>query len=160
MSARVVLAAKPPIVTHLRHPRASRVARNPRRVGVGVGVVVRAANEEKDASVGLKAAWYGAEALGKVVGKDAGGEDDDDAGQVSMLGSVLSNLLLVLGLFSQRGVGGTRAAGAGRGGASADRESVCAPPDAIGVTEDGAAGCPPCTVTDACAAAGATTSSK
>ena len=78
MSARVVLAAKPPIATHLRHPRASRVARNPRGVGVGVGVVVRAANEEKDASVGLKAAWYGAEALGKVVGKATGADDDED----------------------------------------------------------------------------------
>ena len=48
----------------------------------------------------------------------------------------------------------------GRGGASAGRESACAAPDAIGVTEGGAAGCPLCTVTDACAAAGATTSSK
>jgi hypothetical protein len=77
MSARVVLATKPPIATRRQNPRASRIARNPR--GVGVGVVVRAANdEEKDASVGLKAAWYGAEALGKVVGKDAGGDDDED----------------------------------------------------------------------------------
>jgi len=78
MSARVVLATKPPIATHLRHHRASRVARNSRGVGVGVGVVVRAANEEKDASVGLKAAWYGAEALGKVVGKATGADDDED----------------------------------------------------------------------------------
>jgi len=74
MSARVVLATKAPIAT--RRCRASRVAPNPRRVGAGVGVV-RAGNEEnEEASVGLKAAWYGAEALGKVVGKDAGDDDE------------------------------------------------------------------------------------
>lgn len=78
MSARVVLTTKTPIATRRRHPRASRIARNPRGVGVGVGVVVRAANEEKDASVGLKAAWYGAEALGNVVGKARGDDDDDE----------------------------------------------------------------------------------
>jgi hypothetical protein len=33
---------------------------------------------DDDADAGLKAAWYGAEALGKVVGKDAGDDDDDD----------------------------------------------------------------------------------
>lgn len=80
MSARVVLATKPPIATRRQNSRASRIARTPR----GVGVVRAAANdEEKDASVGLKAAWYGAEALGKVVGKDAGGEDDDDGDETT-----------------------------------------------------------------------------